>query len=166
MARESPMRPSELGTILVVDDEKEHVELVQRAFEKANIKNPIQSVENGERALAYLEGLGEFWERKKFPLPVLILLDVKMPKMGGLQFLQWLRSRRELRRIPVVVFTVDDRPETIRSAYDCGANSYLIKPAKAKDVLTLVDKMGDYWLRTNKPDGVVLQLKAAASGDG
>jgi CheY-like chemotaxis protein len=139
-----------LRPILLVEDEASDADLLCRAYEKAKITNPIIHLTNGDEALAYLAGTKEYADRKIFPLPSLILLDLKLPGMTGLQLLQWKRTRNEVRRIPVVVLTMDDNPETVRHAYDAGANSYLVKPGGHKEILRMVNGIDEYWMHLNE----------------
>ncbi len=122
------MSEKRLATILLVEDEASDADLICRGFAKAKVVNPIVHLRNGDDALAYLEGVGQYADRAKFPLPAFILLDLKLPGMKGLELLQWKRTRREVRRIPVVVLTSDRESATMDAAYDLGANSYLVKP--------------------------------------
>lgn len=137
-------------TILIVEDDPNDVMLVKRAFEKANVVNPIQVVDNGEDALDYLMGNGEYSNRRDHPLPVIILLDLKLPRRSGLEVLEWLRKQPNLKRIPVVILTSSTENRDINKAYDIGVNSYLIKPVEFKDLLELVRNLKLYWLLLNK----------------
>ena len=83
-----------LGTILLIEDEATDSLLIRRAFDKAGVENPMHTLENGDTALAYLEGIGEYQDRMKYPLPIFILLDLKLPGMMGLQLLKWIRTKR------------------------------------------------------------------------
>jgi CheY-like chemotaxis protein len=148
-----------LPTILLVEDDAADATLVRRGFGKASVVNPIVHLKNGDDALAYLAGADKYSDRTKFPLPVLILLDLKMPGMTGLQLLQWLRTKREVRRIPVVVLTTDDRPSTIKAAYDLGANSYLVKPGDAAEVSRVVQVIQSYWIELNEAPPLVTHAK-------
>jgi CheY-like chemotaxis protein len=148
-----------LPTILLVEDEESDATLLCRAFAKANVLNPITLLTNGDDALAYLAGAGEYADRKKHPLPVLILLDLKLPGMTGLQLLQWKRAQPPVRRIPVVVLTMNDDPSTINSAYDLGANSYLVKPGDPAQVGRVVQAIQRYWIDLNEPPPLVMQAQ-------
>jgi CheY-like chemotaxis protein len=143
------MNPENL-TILLVEDDPNDVMLVKRAFEKANIVNPIQVVDNGEDAQDYLLGEGKFSDRQNFPLPVIILLDLKLPRRSGLEVLEWLRVQPSLKRIPVVILSSSTENRDINKAYDIGVNSYLIKPVEFDDLLDLVKNLKLYWLIMNK----------------
>lgn len=147
----------DLATILLVEDEESDAALLCRTFEKANVLNPIVHLKDGDAALGYLAGAGVYADRQKFPLPALILLDLKLPGTTGLQLLQWMRVQPEVRRIPVVVLTNDADPKTVNSAYDLGANSYLVKPGAPAHVARMVETIQRYWIELNQPPGLVLR---------
>lgn len=151
------MTDRELATILMIEDESTDAALMQRAFEKARVLNPIVHLVNGDEALAYLAGVEKYANRIEYPLPALILLDLKMPGMTGLQLLQWMRTNRDVRRIPVVVLTGDDAPATVNAAYELGANSYLVKPGDPKEIVRLVELIQRYWMELNQPPPLVMQ---------
>ena len=95
-------------TILLVEDESSDAELLIRAFKKAGVQNPIRHLDNGDAALFYLQGIDTYVDRDKNPLPALILLDLKLPGMSGLELLRWLRQQKNLRRIPVLILTSEN----------------------------------------------------------
>ncbi|HZP23569.1 MAG TPA: response regulator [Terriglobales bacterium] len=146
----------ELATILLVEDEISDADLLRRAFGKAGVVNPIVHLRSGDEALGYLAGVGDYGDRVQHPLPALILLDLKLPGMTGLQLLQWMRTRAEVRRIPVVVLTTDATPATVNAAYDLGANSYLTKPGDTTEVARLVQAIQRYWVELNQPPPLVM----------
>ena len=147
------------GTILLVEDEASDAALLRMGFEKAKVLNPIVHLSNGDDALLYLEGRGRYADRTTFPLPVLILLDLKLPGMTGFQLLQWMRTRSDVRRIPVVVLTNDDASETINAAYDLGANSYLVKPGGAAEIARMVNAIRQYWIDMNEAPKLVTRAE-------
>ena len=151
------MQTEILRTILLVEDEPSDATLMLRGFEKAQVMNPVVHLTNGDEALAYLAGVREYADRTKHPLPALILLDLKMPGMTGIQLLQWMRVQGELRRIPVVVLTSDNNPDTIDAAYDLGANSYLVKPGNPADIARMVQTIQRYWVKLNEPPQLVMR---------
>lgn len=153
------MPDSSLPTILLIEDEASDATLLRRGFEKAAVRNPIAHLRDGDEALAYLAGVGQYNDRTKYPLPVLILLDLKLPGMTGLQLLQWLRTQKEIRRIPVVVLTMDDSASTVNAAYDLGANSYLVKPGDPEEIGKIVDAIQRYWIELNEPPPLVIGAK-------
>jgi CheY-like chemotaxis protein len=145
------------GTILLVEDDPGDAALMRRGFDKAGVINPIQHITHGDKALAYLAGVNEYADRTAYPLPVLILLDLKLPGMTGLEILRWLRTQRDLRRIPAVVLTMNEDPDTINAAYDAGANSYLLKPGDRKGIVEMINTIQQYWLRLNEPPQLVMR---------
>lgn len=134
------------GTILLVEDEASDALLIQRALCKADVASAIQVVEDGETAIAYLAGSGAYADRERHPLPVLVLLDLKMPRKSGFEVLVWLRAQPGLRRLPVVVLTSSKEPADIRRAHELGANSYLVKPLAFDALLEMVQALSRYWL--------------------
>lgn len=141
--------------MLLVEDDPNDILLIQRAFAKACLVNPLKVVRDGEEALNYLSGSGEFADRGRYPLPSLILLDLKLPRKSGLEILQWLRQQPALKHIPVIVLTSSKESSDVSRAYDLGANSYLVKPVGFEGLLELVKSIGMYWMILNKtPDPV------------
>lgn len=151
-----------LATILLVEDETSDAALVRRAFQQTRILNPVVHLRTGDEALGYLAGVGKYSDRIQNPLPALILLDLKLPGMTGLQLLQWMRTDRQLRRIPVVVLTQDENPTTISAAYDLGANSYLVKPGDPAEIARLVETIQRYWMELNQPPPLVMRAEGEA----
>jgi CheY-like chemotaxis protein len=145
------------ATVLLCEDDPDDVLLTQIAFEKARLANPLQIVRDGEEAIAYLKGEGRFADRTRFPLPILVLLDLKMPKLDGFHVLQWLRSHPQLDRLAVAIMTASDHDPDISRAYELGADSYLIKPPDAEALLALVQRLRAYWLILNEPQGTILR---------
>src|SRR6478672_12672813 len=117
-----------MDTILLVEDDSNDVLLIQRAFRKASLSNPLQIVEDGEAAILYLKGEESFADRDRYPLPRLILLDLKLPRKSGFEVLVWLRQQPKFYGLPVVVLTSSKEKNDIQQAYLLGANSYLVKP--------------------------------------
>jgi CheY-like chemotaxis protein len=140
-------------TVLLVEDNPDDALLTRRAFTKAGIPKLLQVVGDGERAVAYLAGNGDFADRDRFPLPLLVLLDLKLPRRSGFEVLEWLRVQPGLRRLPVVVLTSSDQSADVNRAFDLGANSYLVKPVKFDALLDMVKALNLYWLLLNeKPE--------------
>ena len=137
-------------TILLVEDDPNDVLLIRRAFAKANLANPLQVVGDGDAAVAYLAGVSPYAAREQYPLPVLVLLDLKLPRRSGLEVLQWVRQQPGLRRLPVVVLTSSRENADVNRAYDLGINSYLVKPVEFDDLLAMVRTLGAYWLILNE----------------
>ena len=136
--------------ILLVEDNYNDVLLIQRAFNKAGIAPPMSIVSDGDEAIAYLSQERQYANTEKFPVPVLILLDLKLPRRSGLEVLAWLRQQPKLKRLPVVVLTSSQENSDLAQAYDLGANSYLVKPVDFRDFVTLVELIDAYWFQANK----------------
>jgi CheY-like chemotaxis protein len=137
-------------TILVAEDDENDVFLLQRAFAQAHSQAVLQFVPNGEEALAYLRGEDGYSDRRKFPFPSLLLLDLKMPRKNGLEVLEVVRKDPILRKLTVVIFTSSNQARDINLALDLGANSYLVKPAKPEALASLLHRVEDYWLALNQ----------------
>lgn len=128
------MNPSQ--TILLVEDDSNDVLLLQRAFRRAGLVHLLQVATDGDQAVAYLGGEGQFADRQKYPLPALILLDLKLPRRSGLEVLEWLRGQvNEIKTLPVIVLTSSRLSEDVDRAYGLGANSYMAKPSGNYDGL-------------------------------
>ena len=139
--------------ILLVEDNSTDALMIRRAFRKANLANPLQVVDDGDKAVAYLSGQGPYADREKYPLPVLLLLDLKLPRRSGLEVLEWLRQQEGLKRLPVVVLTSSKESSDVNRAYDLGANSYLVKPVDFDPLREMVKTLGLYWVVMNqKPE--------------
>jgi len=154
------MSKAELQPVLLIEDEKTDVILIREAFARAGVQNPLLSVSHGDDALAWLEGVGEYKDRAKYPLPAFILLDLKLPGMHGLQLLKWIRTKKYLRIIPVVVLTSSADPTDIKSAYEAGANSYLLKPGDRREIWRVVEIIQNYWLSHNVTPPLVLRASS------
>ena len=116
--------------VLPVEDEEGDVLLIRRSFQKAQVPNPITHVPDGEKAVAYLGGVEEYADRQRFPLPILVLLDLKLPRRLGLEVLAWRGQQPWIRRIPAIVITSSQQHSKAQQTYDLGANSYPLKPVQ------------------------------------
>lgn len=135
--------------ILLVEDNKMDVALTLDAFREAHLANKIQVAHNGEEALQYLLGEGEFADRKNYPLPSIVLLDLKMPGIDGFEVLRKIKTTDEIKRIPVIILTSSKEEGDKALSYDCGANSYLVKPVSFDGFLEVIKKVMDYWITLN-----------------
>ena len=138
------------GVILLAEDDANDVLLIQRAFQRNLVANPVQVVRDGDEAVAYLTGQAPFADRERHPLPVLMLMDLKMPRKSGLEVLAWVRQQPGLKRLPIIVLTSSNQSPDINRAYELGANSYLVKPAGFDSLLDLVKNLDMYWLILNE----------------
>lgn len=135
--------------ILLIEDNPDDVELTLLAFKKNNFANEIKVVEDGEEALNFLYGDGS-GGISEYGFPELILLDLKLPKINGHEVLKEIKSKKQTRRIPVVILTSSQEEEDIMKGYDLGANSYVRKPVDYQDFVQVVNNLGVYWLAINK----------------
>lgn len=134
------------ATVLLVEDDPNDVLLTRLAFQRARLANPLQVVRDGEEALSYLGGEGRYADRDQFPFPILLLLDLHMPRMDGFQVLEWLKGQRRMRRLPVAILTQSDQDPYVERAYQLGADSYLLKPPDTRELLTLIQRLHATWM--------------------
>lgn len=139
-------------TILAAEDEESDFFLLQRAFHKNNITDSIQWVKDGMEAADYLQAKGKYSDRLKYPFPDLCILDLKMPRMGGIEFLEWMRDHPEFRVIPTIVMSSSKLDSDVLKAYSLGANTYFIKPTDFDGLVKLVKGIYEYWGRGVKPN--------------
>jgi CheY-like chemotaxis protein len=139
-----------MHTLLLVEDNIDDQFIMKRAVKSAGVLNPLLIVDDGREAIAYLKGEGKFCDRSQYPLPALVFLDLKLPYKSGFEVLQWMRQQPELQAIVVVVLTSSDHAADINAAYRAGANSYLVKPPTANQLIEMAKSFKWYWLEYNK----------------
>jgi len=139
--------------ILLVEDDQNDVFFFQRAMRKAGMSHSLQLARDGQEAIDYMEARGKFAAREKFPVPCLILLDLKLPMVMGLDVLRWIRQHLGLAPIVVILTSSLDQAD-IAEAYDVGANAYLVKPAEASQLVETVKAINDFWVKYNIPPPV------------
>jgi len=137
--------------ILLVEDNPNDVELTLRAFARHGLQNAVDVARDGAEALDYLRADGSYAARAGLPLPALVLLDIKLPKIDGLEVLRRIRADARLRRVPVVFLTSSAEEQDKVLGYDYGANSYVRKPIDFARFLEAVRELGVYWLLLNEP---------------
>ncbi|MRG73076.1 response regulator [Alphaproteobacteria bacterium HT1-32] len=133
--------------ILMADDDPADILLTRRAFEDAKLNNTLRTVPDGVELLSYLNGEGDYSNRKKHPYPDIVLLDLNMPKMDGRTALEKIRSNPGHRRLPVIILTTSSAESDVLSAYDTGANSYITKPVDFDQLVEAVSSLERYWFR-------------------
>ena len=138
-------------SILLVEDEEHDVIFMQLALERAEVPNPLNVVRDGQEAVEYLKGNGGFANRRRHPLPGLIVMDLRLPRLPGLEVLKWIRSQRTLKTLPVLVCSASNQDSDVESAYALGANGYIIKPSSPTQLTGIVRTIAKYWLQANAP---------------
>jgi CheY-like chemotaxis protein len=136
--------------ILLIEDNPDHTELIVRSLQSHRVANRIYYVSDGEAALDYLFRRGEYANPERSPVPHMILLDLRLPKVDGLEVLRTIKGNENLRRIPVVIITTSKAERDVARAYDDHANSYLVKPVDFAKFTQLMDDLGFYWLGWNR----------------
>ena len=138
-------------TILLVEDDPNDVLFMKMALEAVGVRSPVLTVPDGKAALQYFSGTGEYSDRAKFPWPYLVLLDLKLPHIMGLEVLNWLRQKPEFASTIVVILSSSADPGDVQAAYRLGANSYLVKPSSYEKLQVLAQAIKDFWLVHNQP---------------
>jgi len=138
-------------TILLVEDNPSDVELTKRAFVREHIMNELVVVEDGQTALDYLFGAGRYAGRDLTQMPALILLDLKLPILDGLEVLRRIRAHERTRRLLVVILTSSKEDQDVAASYDLGVNSYIRKPVDFHQFAEAIKLLGLYWLVINEP---------------
>src|SRR6266404_2042107 len=141
---------SDQALILVVEDTEDDVLLIRRAFQKDKVANPLQVVRTGEDAIEYLKGEGRFSNRSEYPLPELVLLDLKLPGTDGFEVLKWIRRQPGLSAMRVVVLTSSTQMDDVNKACKIGANSFLVKPVDFEQFVAIAHALHGYWLWLSK----------------
>jgi CheY-like chemotaxis protein len=133
------------NAILVADDNDDDVMGILMALRNAGVKNPVQTVSDGDLALAYLRGHGAFANRERFPLPGILLLDLKMPRLGGFAVMEWLQTQPQFKKLLIIVLSGHNQLREVQQAYKLGAHSFLIKPCTADDIGNLMRWFAEHW---------------------
>ena len=136
--------------ILLVENNPDHAELVRRLFESNEIPNPMCHLSDGEVVLEYLFRQNAYADPATSPLPCLVLLDLRLPKMDGLEILKMIKTTEELQSLPVVILTTSEAEQDVAQAYEYHANSYLVKPVDFQKFQELMTDLGFYWLSGNR----------------
>jgi len=137
-------------SILLIEDDSNDILFIQRAFRQVDGDYPIHIVKDGDEAVDYLSGKEKYADRDSYPLPALVLLDLKLPRRSGIEVLSWMRQQPVLRRTPVVVLTSSQESTDVNRTYDVGVSSYLVKPVSFDALATMIAAMDAYWLKLNE----------------
>lgn len=132
--------------ILLVEDNVQDIEITQRAFAKGRMRNELAVVRDGEEAIDYLYHRGKYQDPATSPRPGMILLDLNLPKVGGLEVLKQIKKDDQLKQIPVIVLTVSQREEDVVRSYDLGVNTYIQKPVEFDNFMRVVNAVHEYWI--------------------
>ena len=149
-----------MKTILQVEDDPNDVLFLQHAMNKAGLANPIRVASDGQGAIDYLQGVGKFADRDQFPFPSLVLLDLKLPDVMGLDVLKWIRQQSGMNLV-VLLLTASKRESDLEAAYRLGANGFLLKPCEATELQDMVKAIGEFWLTHN----LLPKVSPRANGD-
>jgi CheY-like chemotaxis protein len=145
--------------ILIAEDNDDDALLLKRTLSKIGVENPVHIVRDGEEAIAYLKAEGQYADRTKFPFPRFLVTDLKMPKVGGLELLQFAREHPDCAVVPIIVFTSSQHESDVSKAYKLGANCYVVKPQTLEEWDGVLKATFDFWCRfAQKPP---LPLKCA-----
>ncbi len=136
--------------LLLVEDNEAHAEMVKRSFEQHQVSNLIRHVADGQAALDYLRREGEYDDDKKYPFPHCVLLDLRLPKVDGLEVLRQIKTNEKLRKMPVVILTTSAAEKDVAMAYEYHANSYVVKPMDFGKFESLMNDLGYYWMAWNQ----------------
>jgi CheY-like chemotaxis protein len=136
--------------VLYIEDDPDDAFLLRHAFEQAGVEHRLVVVKDGTTAMDYFAGRGPYANRTQHPLPCLVLLDLKMPGISGLDVLRWIRTAPDVWAVPVVVLTSSFQESDVHHAYLRGANGYLVKPSKVDELVTMAKAIKDYWLVQNR----------------
>jgi two-component system response regulator len=142
-------------TIILIEDNPSDIELTKRAFAKGHIANDLVVAEDGQDALDYIFCTAQYAHRDINQIPALILLDLKLPKIDGLEVLKRIRTAEKIKRIPVVILTSSKEEQDIATSYDLGVNSYIRKPVDFDQFAEAIKHLGLYWLVINEPPPLV-----------
>lgn len=145
------MNHDEIVEVLLVEDNARDAELTIRALKKHNLANQLFHVEDGAEALDFLFGRGKYEGRRTERSPKVVLLDLKLPKVNGLEVLRLMKEDERLHTIPVVIVTSSAEDPDMQAAYNLGANSYVVKPVQFDAFMEAMSKLGVYWLILNHP---------------
>jgi CheY-like chemotaxis protein len=144
------MKPAHL---LVVEDDENDIFFLKRAFDRSGVTNPLCIVQSGQEAIDYLRGENTYSDRTRFPFPAMVLLDLKLPCVNGIDVLRWIRKQPDCAGLPVIVLTSSTLKTDIEEAYSSGANSYVVKPASPEVLANMMRDFANWWLRHNRFSG-------------
>ena len=134
---------------LIAEDDPDTQLLIQRAFKQADLAAPVYFADDGEQTIEYLAGRGQFADRGRFPLPVILLLDLKMPFKDGFDVLRWIRAHPNFRKLVVIMFSGSSLERDVEQAFELGVNSFVMKPVSFSELLQVIMAIHHYWFGCN-----------------
>jgi len=137
--------------ILLVEDEPDDVFFVERAFRSGHLKYPLFTVGDGQEAIDYLSGTGPYADHGVYPLPQLVLADLKMPRVSGFDLIAWMRNDKHCKLVPIIILSSSALAADVNRAYALGANAYMVKPADARSLERLFQTIAEFWAADQKP---------------
>jgi CheY-like chemotaxis protein len=144
-------------TILIVEDNEDDVFAMKRALKHAKITNPLQIATTGRQALDYLSGKGVYSDRKMYPIPFMVFLDLKLPFINGFEILEWIRQQPALRQIVVIILTSSAESKDYERAYALGARTYLVKPPSSEMLRDAMTSLESLWLSSDGSMPIALE---------
>jgi CheY-like chemotaxis protein len=141
--------------ILIIEDSQDDIELIMRVLRKNNLTNEVKVIDDGQEALDFLMGKGKYGDKAVGDNPRVILLDLKLPRVSGMEILREVKANQHTRHIPVVVLTSSKELPDLDECYKLGVNSYIVKPVQFEDFVKAVTDVGFYWLLLNTPRQVI-----------
>ena len=138
-------------SVLLVEDEENDVFFMRIAFERAQVKNPLVVASDGREAISYLNGDGKFGDRHAHPVPGLVLLDLRLPQVPGMEVLRWIRQQASLNHLPVIVCSSSCQDSDVKTAHRLGASAYIVKPSRPAELLEVVRRIKQGWLDADRP---------------
>jgi CheY-like chemotaxis protein len=135
--------------ILIAEDDDNDVFLLRYALNKAGVTEGVQVASDGQQVIDHISGTGRYADREQYPMPQLLLLDIKLPLRPGLEVLEWIRARPELNSLVVIMFTASAQSQDVQRAYDLGANSFVVKPSDLQSRADVAAHLKGWWLRHN-----------------
>jgi CheY-like chemotaxis protein len=154
------------SAVLLVEDNEEDILLLRRAFRNANIANRLVEVRDGQAAIQYLSGNANYADRARYPIPFLVLLDLRLPKLSGFEVLAWIRDQPEFAGLIIVVLTGSDQVRDITKAHELGANCYLVKTGDFDDLMEIVKRIKGHWLLADSPHEPAASKRAPRARQG
>ena len=142
-------------TVLLVEDSEDDLVLYKRAMQQNHFQNPLQRVNDGNEAIAYLQGEGAYSDRKRFGYPGLILTDLNMPNKNGLEMLGWIKTHPKFRVLPTIMISSSRNPEDIRAAYNAGADAYMLKEGNPENLVQKLSLIFRYWAECELPTRMI-----------